>query len=159
MLKKLAAGGAAVAIGASVWGIAGEDHTTRDETGNIVQAGQLGAFVTRVGDCFESLPVENGGVSTIPAVPCSQAHHWQVFYKGDISLTEYSDSGVEQASNIICENALRDIGENLPDAKLAEYANADFNILSPSSQSWEKEDRSVDCLIGSDIETYFTSFN
>ena len=55
MLKRLAVGGVAAVVGLGVWGVAGEDHSTRDESGSIVASGDVGAFVTKLGDCFETI--------------------------------------------------------------------------------------------------------
>ena len=64
MIKKIAA---AATAGTIAWaGISGIDNTTRDEVGQIVQSGDLGAFVTKVGDCINDLPQDqNVTVKTV----------------------------------------------------------------------------------------------
>jgi hypothetical protein len=55
MLKRLVVGG--LGLGVAVWaGVAGVDNTTRDEAGQITVQGELGAFVTQLGDCINDLP-------------------------------------------------------------------------------------------------------
>ena len=158
MLKRIAAGGVAAVVGLGVWGVAGEDHTTRDEAGTIVAGGQLGAFATQVGDCFESLPSSVEGVSTIPAVPCSNQHHWQVYHKGSLNATEFNESSIYNESDLVCMNFLESYIPSMPVEKYEIFKDAEFSTLIPTSASWEKGDRSVDCLIGSDIINYYESF-
>lgn len=40
-------------VGAGSLGLAGEDNTTRDETGAVVDGGEVGAFRVRLGDCLQ----------------------------------------------------------------------------------------------------------
>lgn len=157
MLKRLAAGGAAAAIGLGVWGVAGEDHTTRSDSGAIVESGQLGAFATQLGDCFDGLPTDDADVTTVEGVPCTQAHHWQVVYKGDSTLTEFDKGALDSEINLACDSAIENLIQTLPDSKLNEYMNAQTSVLLPTSGSWEKGDRTYDCLVGSDTERYYSS--
>jgi hypothetical protein len=156
MLKRLIAGGAVVVVGAGIWGVAGEDHTKRDASGSIVAAGQLGAFATKLGDCFESVPT-SGGVSTVPGVPCTSAHHWQVIYKGNLTLGNFEVNAVQNASTELCNSAITTIAQNLSQNLATEYQNANTASLIPTAASWDKGDRGVDCLIGSDTQTFYDS--
>jgi hypothetical protein len=157
MLKRLAAGGVAAVVGLGVWGVAGEDHTTRTDSGAIVESGDLGAFATQLGDCFDGLPLQGGTVSTVTGIPCSSAHHWQVVYKGESSLTQFSEADVDAEVARICEAAIGDIANSLPDDVMADYQNAETSVLKPTSESWAKGDRVYDCLVGSDTEVYYRS--
>lgn len=155
MLKKIA--GVAALGGVAVFGIGSIDNTTRNEQGAIVEAGELGAFVTQVGDCFFEIPQGAEGVSTVPGVPCTEAHHWQVVHKEAIALSEYSETEIEALSEQVCQDALDGIGNGLSDEKYLEYQNAGLSFLQPSEQSWAKDDRTVDCLLGDPSETYYSS--
>ena len=150
-----------LASGAAIWGIAGQDNTTRDSNGSIVQSGQLGAFVTHVGDCFASLPGSDSNglakVSTVDGVPCSGGHHWQVYFKSSLTLDNYDSVGVQTASAAICKEAITNLANSLSSGMAAEYQNATSTLLYPTSESWAKGDRGVDCIIGSDTETYTDS--
>ena len=163
MLKRLVAGG--LGLGVAAWaGIAGVDSTTRDDAGQITVQGELGAFVTKLGDCINDMPGASSeivGVSTVTGVPCDQPHHWQVIHKGEIALEEYSDAGVLRETEIVCESALEEIFNSFDEADLdrvTQFKNAYENFLFPSTESWVEGDRTVDCLIGSDEETYTESF-
>lgn len=157
MLKKLISGGVIVAAGVGIWGVSGEDHTTRDTSGAIVTSGDLGVFVTKLGDCFENMPSGSNDVSTVPGVPCTSAHHWQVVYKGNLTLGSFELSAVRNASHEMCTSAITGIVQNLPQTLVDEYQNASSSSLMPTSASWDKGDRGVDCLVGSNSETFFDS--
>ena len=155
MFKKIA--GVAAIGGVAVFGIGSIDNTTRNEQGAIVEAGELGAFVTQVGDCFFELPKNQQGVSTVPGVPCAEAHHWQVVHKENISLAEFSAENVETLAQQLCDNALETLVSSLSYDKKLEYQNALVTELRPTEGSWEKDDRMIDCLIGSDVDIYYSS--
>src|SRR5262245_50679574 len=76
----IAAGAAGLGlVGAGVvQGIAGEDHTTRDEAGEVVEAGEVGAFRIQLGDCIESI-APTGEFESVTAVPCSEPHTAEVY--------------------------------------------------------------------------------
>jgi hypothetical protein len=156
VLKRLAVGGVAAVVGLGVWGVAGEDHSTRDDSGSIVASGDVGAFVTKIGDCFESLPGDST-ISTIPGVPCSTAHHWQVFHKEDTTLASYDKNALDADVDAICSAALEDLVYGLSEEKYRTYEESNTFYLFPTSESWDKGDRTVDCLQGSDIVTYYES--
>jgi hypothetical protein len=157
MLKRIVTGGAAALIGVSVWGIAGEDNSTRDESGQIVVSGEVGAFVTKLGDCLESLP-DGKSVSTVPGVPCGEPHHWQVYHKEESSLSDFDEALIVEEANRICSSALENIVPKLSEAQFEIYEDSDGSYFAPTATSWEKGDRTIDCLRGSDLKFYTTSF-
>ena len=149
--------GIAAVGGVAVFGIGSIDNTTRNDQGEIVESGELGAFVTQVGDCFFELPRNGQGVSTVPGVPCDDAHHWQVVHKENISLAEFSQANVSTLAEQVCDNALQELASTLTYDKALEYQYAKTTGLQPTEGSWAKEDRMVDCLVGSDSELYYSS--
>lgn len=155
MFKRIV--GIAAVGGVAVFGIGSIDNTTRDEQGAIVEAGELGAFVTQVGDCFFELPQTAQGVSTVPGVPCADAHHWQVVHKENIFLAEFSEASVSTLAEQVCDNALRTLVNSLSYDKGLEYQNSVTTGLQPTEGSWAKDDRMVDCLVGSASEIYYSS--
>ena len=163
MLKRLVVGG--LGLGVAAWaGIAGVDSTTRDDAGQITVQGELGAFVTQLGDCVNDMPEASSevvGVSTVTGVPCDQPHHWEVIHKGEITLAEFSESGVLRESEEICNAALESIFDSFEESdldRITDFENAYSNYLFPVAESWAEGDRTVDCMLGSDDETYTTSF-
>jgi len=162
IIKRLVVGAAGAATAGAIWmGVAGEDHTTRDSSGAITVEGQLGAFVTKVGDCLNDLPDAPAsgiiGVSTVTGVSCQAAHHWQVFHKEDLTLTQFDNTEVGQASYALCESAAKSLVLSMSDAIYNEYRNAGLMNLQPQQMSWDEGDRAVDCLIGSETQTYYDS--
>ena len=155
MLKRLVVGG--LGLGVAAWaGIAGVDSTTRDDAGQITVQGELGVFVTQLGDCINDMP-DATTISTVTGVPCDQPHHWQLIHKGEITLEEFSESGVMREAEILCDSALDGIFDSFDESdidRVAQFENSYDNYFFPSSESWVEGDRTVDCLIGSDEETY-----
>ena len=161
MLKRLVVGG--LGLGVAAWaGIAGVYSTTRDDAGQITVQGELGVFVTQLGDCVNDVPDGTAvEVSTLTGVPCDQPHHWQLIHKGEITLEEFSESGVLRESEDICTAALESIFDSFDDSdidRITVFENAYSNYLFPVAESWAEGDRTVDCMLGSDEETYTESF-
>jgi hypothetical protein len=133
---------------------------SRDDSGQITKSGDLDVTETRVGDCFIDFPnvtESSVDVASIKASPCSEPHSWQVFHKSIISLDEYAEEAVINASNDICTNATEALFASLSLSKLNEHKNSDINILNPTQQGWQQGNKTVDCLIGSDTQIYYTS--
>ena len=133
---------------------------SRDDAGQITKSGDLDVRETRVGDCFIDFPnvtETSVDVASIKAIPCSEPHSWQIFHKSIISLDEYAEEAVINASNDICNYATEALFASLSYSKLNEHKNSDINILNPTQQGWQQGNKTVDCLIGSDTQIYFTS--
>ena len=156
MIKRIAA---AATAGTIAWaGISAVDNTKRDDSGSIVQSGDLGAFVTKVGDCLNGLPTgAQSTVDVVKGVPCTEPHHWQVVHKENISLANFDQTAVDSEAKNVCDNALNSLINTLSESKFNEYKNSVSTTLQPTSESWAHEDRVVDCLLGSDSETFYTS--
>jgi hypothetical protein len=151
---------AAVAVAGTIaWaGISAIDNTTRNETGQIVESGDLGAFVTKVGDCIYDLELDSGTVDILKGVPCSEPHHWQVIHKENLIIAEYSESAVDTETERICDDAVYSLFNSVDSSKQDEYEQAwRWQSFFPTSESWENEDRVVDCLIGNPTEFYYSS--
>jgi hypothetical protein len=162
MLKRLVVGVAGVATAGAVWmGVAGEDHTTRDKGGQITNSGQLGAFVTKVGDCMNDFPhMDPGGgatVKTVTGVSCAEAHHWQVFDKQNLTLSIYDKNLVIKGAELLCWKSSKALVLTMSQSKLSEYQNSDTTYMAPTQPSWEKGDRMVDCIVGSYSKLYYES--
>lgn len=150
MLKRIIVGGAAVlAVGGTIWGVSGQDHTKRDSAGSVVTAGQLGVFVTHLGDCFQSLPGSNTGVSTVEAVPCTSPHHWQDVYKGTLTDSTFNHSAQVTEVQNLCVQKITALSQTWSATITTEYVGALGTDMTPSEESWTKGDRSLDCLLGS----------
>jgi hypothetical protein len=132
----------------------------RDNSGEITKSGDLQVNDTRVGDCFTDLPnvtLEVTDISSVKAISCDEPHSWQVFHKSSLTLDTYSEAAVVAASNQICDYAIENLIATLSDLQLNEYRSADINIIQPTSGSWAKGKKAVDCLIGSDTQIFYSS--
>ena len=133
----------------------------RNDNGEISKAGDLDAYVTQVGDCLETFPAAAGTtelISTLDAIPCSQPHRWEVFYKSSSNLDTFTEQGVSDEANSLCNSAIEAILSSASSIKVNEYATARLGSINPTSNTWNlKNDRAIDCLIGSDTQFYYSS--
>ena len=133
----------------------------RDDTGVVNKSGDVSASEVRVGDCFDDLPqanVEGSTFSSVHAVPCLEGHHWQAFHEEAAALETFSDTDIQSAADTICNNATQNLIDNMSSIKFDAFQNAKLTYFAPTYKSWTLHgDRVVQCLIGSDSETYFTS--
>jgi hypothetical protein len=130
----------------------------RNDAGDIVKAGDVQASDTQLGDCYNELPGDGETFSTINAVPCNEAHQYQLFYQGTSSLTSFSEDAARQEADGICDEAANNLFNQMSAIKYDAFKNADLGYFYPTSESWSSyDDRRIECLIGSDTETYFSS--
>jgi hypothetical protein len=80
-----------------------------------------------------------------------------VFHKEDTSLTSYDKAALDADVEAICSAALEDLVYGLSDAKYQEYQESNSFYLFPTPESWDKGDRTIDCLQGSDTISYYSS--
>jgi hypothetical protein len=120
------------------------DMTTRDETGAIIQEGELGVFSFKIGDCVNGIPEGDEFVlDKATGVPCSQPHQIEV----------YAENFTEDSSETMPESFSRDgdeycytefnrfVGLSYDESKL------DYIVLQPTQESWDNGDREISCLI------------
>ena len=140
-----AAGIGAVGIGYA--GIAGQDDTTRDEeTGEVVEGGEIGAFRIRVGDCLADVTV--GEFESAEAVPCSTPHLVEVYaafnLEGDLDAPFPGVSTVTDSAEAECLHRFAPFVDH-------PFATSIFDIqtITPAEEGWQRlDDREVLCLIG-----------
>lgn len=130
----------------------------RNDAGDIVKAGDVQATETRIGDCYNELPEDGETFSSIKAVPCNEGHQYQLFYQGTSTLTSFSEDAAREEASDICNEAVNNLFNQMSAIKYDAFRNADIGYFSPTSDSWtSSDDRLIECLVGSDVETYFTS--
>jgi hypothetical protein len=132
----------------------------RDSSGEINKAGDIKVTETRIGDCFIDIPnvtEELIEIESVKAIPCNEPHSWQVFHKSNSSLDKYSVAGISEESSQICDYAIEALSTTLNDSQFNEYRTADINVSQPTSASWAMGDKAVNCYIGSDTQTYYSS--
>jgi hypothetical protein len=118
------------------------DSAKRDDSGRIVDSGDLDVFTMQVGDCFQD--TEDEVVADVKAVPCAQAHDNEVYHlfalKGE---TWPGDVEVEQTAEEGCLPAFETyVGSAYEESRL------DYSWLTPTQRSWEeKDDRDIVCIL------------
>ncbi len=129
-------------VGAGMTGLAFDDDTTRDESGEITEAGDVGAFRIRLGDCMVD-PGE-GTIESVEAVPCDEPHDLEIYHAFNLVGAEYPDDIDDQASSG-CYNVFEPfVGERY------ETSLYDFMVITPTAESWEAvDDREVLCALSS----------
>ena len=139
-----------VGAGVAGLGLAGEDNSTRNEAGQVVVAGDVGAFRIRVGDCLPA--VAPGEFESVRAVPCSQPHVLEVV--GAFNLPYGDDAAfIGQAAMdphiyVQCPAEFaRYVGISW------EYSQYYLGFITPSAESWaELDDREVLCTATTPFE-------
>ena len=130
----------------------------RNDAGDIVKAGDVQARDTQLGDCYNELPGDGETFSSVKAVPCNEAHQFQLFYQGTSSLTSFSEEAARTEAEDICDDEANNLFNQMSAIKYDAFKNADLGYFFPTSESWSSNgDRRIECLIGSDTETYFSS--
>ncbi len=130
-------------VGASYMGVAGQDDTVRDEAGNVVTGGDVGAFRIRLGDCIQN-PGE-GEFESVAAVPCAQPHDSEVYHAfmlADRPTFPGMEATFAEADEGCYEAFGRFVGQTYENSTL------DYATISPTEVTWnEIDDREVLCLI------------
>lgn len=131
-------------VGLGYTGLAGQDATTRDDNGAIVESGEVGAFRIQLGDCLNG--ATTGLIESMDGVPCSTPHDVEVYYAFNLPEGDGQypgDTAVGDAAGERCYAAF-------PGFVGRDYESSiyGFTTLSPSSESWDQiDDREVLCLI------------
>lgn len=130
-------------VGAGYTGLAGQDNTTRNESGEIVDGGEIGAFRIRLGDCLTGVGEES--VESAQGVPCDEPHELEVYFAFNLNDGDFpGDNEVFRLGDERCLAVFEPfVGTSYDDSVYG------FSSLVPSSESWnELDDREVLCLIG-----------
>jgi hypothetical protein len=138
---KIVVTAAAAILTVSCGGAGTVDETTR-EGGEVVEAGDVGAFRLQVGDCFDS--EADGEVQSLPVVPCNEAHTGEVFHLFDLPDGEFpgTDSLAASAADGCVAAFEGYVGR--------EFASSRFDVayLNPTQVSWDElDDREVVCTL------------
>jgi hypothetical protein len=131
----IAAAAVAAAIGIST-------AAQRNADGQITEAGAVGAFEIRVGDCFDDEAFASTEISEIPGVPCSEPHDNEVYAAFDMAGEWPGDTRVEELAHEGCyARFAAAIGKGYEESVI------DFTTIYPSQGSWtQREDREVLCV-------------
>lgn len=125
-----------------VVGCSADDTTTRNETDEIVEAGEIDVFAVQLGDCISWDSTE---VTRFAGVPCDEPHDGEIYELFDITgFDEYpGEEVVGELADEGCFVAFE------PFIGIA-FAESDFFFtrFAPSQETWEQvNDREVICIV------------
>ena len=132
-------------VGALLLASCSSDTTTRDESGEIIEGGEVGVFAVQEGDCI-NFPTDQGdGVGSFGAVACTEPHDGEIFELFDITgFDEFPGEQVlAQESDAGCFNAFESfIGLDVNESMFV------VQRVSPSEDTWnDLDDREVICIV------------
>jgi len=118
----------------------------RDDSGAIVEEGELDVFSVAVGDCFDDPPeIEDGGqeITELAAVPCDQPHDNEVYHAYDLPDGEFGGPELVEAQ------AADGCVDEFEGFVGLDYFESDLDIfwLTPTADSWSNGDREVICAV------------
>lgn len=134
---------AVVAIGAVA--IFAPEDAERDESGDIVESGQVSVFDLSEGDCWNNVPDEGQETETVDAVPCTEPHESEVFAVFDVDLGEEwpgIDAVTAEAETQCVQRFEGFVGLT--------YDQSVLNLFyfNPIEESWNQlDDREVVCVV------------
>ena len=131
-------------VGLGYGGLGGEDNSTRDEAGQVVDGGEVGAFRIRIGDCFQDPDSGSDEFESVEAVPCTQAHDNEAYAAFNLSGNDYPGvSEVQQLADQGCFDRFAGfVGVEYEDSSF------DFWSMYPTEGSWDQlDDREILCAV------------
>jgi len=133
----------AAALGFAIYGAM--TNVDRDDSGAIVGGGTVDAFQVRVGECFNDAVIDEGEyeVSDVPGVPCSEPHDNETYAVFDLMVDSFpaGDAMGELAYESCYERFQPFVGRDY------ESSTLDINMMYPSRESWQQNDREVICAV------------
>lgn len=113
----------------------------------------------QIGDCILSVPIAATAtpIASVEVVPCSSSHSWQVIYTGTLSDSVFNQTVIDQEALNFCKQQINSSYQSWNTQLQTEYENATSYIFYPSSDSWNRGDRTIDCLIGSPSQSFSDS--
>lgn len=122
-----------------------EDNTTRNDDGEIVESGGLGAFQMQVGDCFNRSVDEDAElVASVEGMPCSVPHDNEVFAEFDVTPAAIypGEDPIYEEAWFACQARFEDwVGRPYEESIL------EINVFTPSAGSWAEGDREATCFV------------
>jgi hypothetical protein len=132
-------------IGIVSAGVLAFDSTTRDDAGQIVEAGSIGVFSFEVGDCLNDIDSQDETVSEALGVPCEEPHYYEVYFETFLE-GETRLAIKDQADDYCLENFNIFVGMQWEDSEL------NYTSLFPTIESYEEGDREITCMLYRDDE-------
>ena len=124
--------------------LGGADEPERNEEGDITEASDADAFALRVGDCLESMDWGGAELTTVPVIPCAEAHESEVYAAVDLADGAFpGDDAIATQADEFCYGEYQGfVGVAWEDSAF------EYGYMSPTQASWEEgDDREVLCVI------------
>ena len=132
-----------IAVGVAAYNLV--TQADRDDSGAIVDAGNIDAFAVKTGDCFDDPTSDaSGEVSSLRGVPCSEPHDNEAFAVFDVDVASFpgDDEIADLAFDACLERFEPFVGRDYESSSLDVYA------LYPTQDSWNHHnDREVVCAV------------
>lgn len=129
--------------------IGGAGDATRDESGEVVEGTDTGdVFLLQVGDCIDDSDLGEV-VTTLPIVPCAEAHTGEVFAESTLAGETYDEAEVGSQADEACYGEFAEFVGLEYESSVLEYYP-----FTPTADSWAQGDRLVSCVVyDPDVET------
>jgi hypothetical protein len=127
--------------------------TRSPTTGKITHSGSLGVFSLAVGDCFNNPPGATS-LTTVTAIPCTQAHNAQIYAKFSLSGSILNYPGTSALTRLATSGCNARVG-SLDKSEITNSMMIRF--LYPLAQSWLDGNRTVACMIANPVANITSS--
>ena len=117
--------------------------TRSPSTGGITHSGNLSVFSLSVGDCFNNPPGATS-LTTVTAIPCTQAHNAQIYAKFNVSGSIVNYPGTSSLTRLATSGCNARVGI-LDKSKITNSMTIRF--LYPLADSWLGGNRTIACMI------------
>lgn len=121
-------------------------ETEEEEETTFQEPDDADVFNLAVGDCITDTDMAGTELQTVPTVPCSQPHTFEVYHDFEITTADFPGQDSDELIDIVSEGCLGDA--------FTEFVGVDYNsstlgvmYLSPTQGSWDNGDRLVTCMI------------
>ncbi|HZD23307.1 MAG TPA: septum formation family protein [Acidimicrobiia bacterium] len=135
-----------VIVAGGVWFFTGLDDANRDDSGQIVDGGDLDVTAMQPGDCFNDPEEFWEEVTHVDAVPCSEPHDNEVFAVLSVGSALGDEfPGVDVLDQYTYESCLAPFEEYTT----GPYAKSSLEVFAffPTEEGWNQDDREFSCVL------------
>ena len=120
------------------------DETTRDASGEVIEAGEVSAGLNRVGDCIIFAYVLGDSASEFKTVPCTELHNSEIFSRKNLLINTWpglSTSNAWDEHTAFC-------ADDYESYTGLDYETGPHEIfpLVPNKEMWDFGDKIVLCV-------------
>jgi len=126
-------------------------EATRDDSGVIVEEGDLNVFSFQLGDCFSNDAIigsaagDGTEVGSVAAVPCDESHDAEVFYLFDVDGGDFpGDDAIQEQVGKGCLGKFDSFV-----GRAYEESDLEVGALWPTELTWSDGDREIVCYVRS----------